>query len=218
MSELLAWSAAMVSLVWIVQAVANMQRHPQGSATKRTSSPLELMSGFVYPILVGSSTATLLLGAGRFQWGWPDALLQLIGLLASIAGLVVYIRAKVELGESYSADARVWMEQQLITSGLYGLVRHPIYFGSILVWLGIGLGIASWTTLGLTSAILVPAIIYRSRLEERLLRERFGRQYTAYRSRVPMLFPWPRPEKTTQEDDLAELVEMADQPIVPEQE
>lgn len=218
MSELLAWSAAMVSLVWMAQAVANTQRLPQGTAVKRASSRLEPALGYVCSVLAASGAATLLLGAGSFQWGWPTVLLQLIGLLASIGGLVVSIRARVELGESYSADSRVWMEQQLVTDGLYGLVRHPIYLGSVAVWLGIGLGIASWTTLALVPALLIPAAIWRSHLEERLLRERFGRQYAGYRSKVPMLIPWPRPEKAAEEAELAEMADMADQPVVPEQE
>jgi protein-S-isoprenylcysteine O-methyltransferase Ste14 len=221
MSELLAWSAAMVALVWMVQAVAYLRRIPEGTAVKRSSSPLGDPAGFTYPVVAASCAAALLLDVGTFHLGWITAVLQLIGLLGSIAGLVVELRAKVELGDSYSADARVWNEQQLVTRGLYGLVRHPIYLGSIALWLGIGLGVASWSALAIIVGTLVPALYWRSRLEERLLRERFGRQYAAYRSRVPMLSPWPRPTGTVEGAELAELVdlaELADQPAVPEQE
>lgn len=76
----------------------------------------------------------------------------------------------------------------VITSGVFSFVRHPIYLGSILLYLGLIL-----MTLSLASVIvwLVIVVFYYwiSGYEERLLLERFGSEYEAYKERVPMLFP-----------------------------
>jgi protein-S-isoprenylcysteine O-methyltransferase Ste14 len=77
---------------------------------------------------------------------------------------------------------------ELIRSGVFGIVRHPIYTGTILFYLG-----AVVTTLSVVSAVfwLVIVLFYYliSRYEERILTEAFGDEYTAYKKRTGMLFP-----------------------------
>ena len=76
----------------------------------------------------------------------------------------------------------------VITKGVFSVVRHPIYLGSILLYLGL-----ICITLSLVSAALWIFIIifywYISRHEEKVLLERFGTEYEDYRKKVPMLFP-----------------------------
>ena len=76
----------------------------------------------------------------------------------------------------------------VITRGVFSLVRHPIYLGAILFYVGL-----VCLTLSLASAALLVIIIpfYRfiSRFEEKLLTERFGDEYRDYMRQVPMLFP-----------------------------
>jgi protein-S-isoprenylcysteine O-methyltransferase Ste14 len=76
----------------------------------------------------------------------------------------------------------------LITTGVYSLVRHPMYCGSWLFFVGL-----TAATLSLASAavsVLVFVFYYSvSRYEEKLLLSRYGDQYRNYMSRVPMLFP-----------------------------
>jgi len=76
----------------------------------------------------------------------------------------------------------------VIKKGVFSIVRHPIYLGSILLYLGM-----ICMTLSLASAVLwiIIVIFYRyiSRHEEKLLLERFGKEYEDYMKKVPMLFP-----------------------------
>jgi len=76
----------------------------------------------------------------------------------------------------------------MIIQGVFSIVRHPIYLGVILVYIGL-----SCMTLSLLSAalliIIIPFYRYISRYEERLLIMRFGDEYQTYMRKVPMLFP-----------------------------
>ncbi|MCK4854961.1 MAG: isoprenylcysteine carboxylmethyltransferase family protein [Bacteroidales bacterium] len=77
---------------------------------------------------------------------------------------------------------------QVITGGVFSVVRHPIYLGAILVYAGM-----TCLTVSLASAVLLVIIVvfyrYISRYEEKLLTHRFGDEYREYMKKVPMLFP-----------------------------
>ena len=79
-------------------------------------------------------------------------------------------------------------QPHVITTGAFGVVRHPIYFASILVYLGLIL-----MTFSLFSVIVWLVIIvfyyFISKYEEKLLLQRFGSEYEDYMKKIPMLFP-----------------------------
>jgi protein-S-isoprenylcysteine O-methyltransferase Ste14 len=76
----------------------------------------------------------------------------------------------------------------VITKGVFGIVRHPIYLGSILLYAGF---IALTLSLASFAIWLVIVAFYYvlSQYEERLLTERFGKEYEDYMKKVPMLIP-----------------------------
>ena len=80
-------------------------------------------------------------------------------------------------------------DHQLVTSGAYGLVRHPIYVGAFLIWLGLVLGFRS----GLAAAVLLlyalPAYLIYIRAEEEMLTRHLGDTYRSYCERVGGFFP-----------------------------
>jgi len=79
-------------------------------------------------------------------------------------------------------------ESQVITSGVFSIVRHPIYLGSILLYLGFTLlSLSLLSTLVWFLIIIFYYII--SRYEERLLTQKFGSAYEEYKKKVPMLLP-----------------------------
>lgn len=122
----------------------------------------------------------------------PDGLAGL-GWAMQVAGLVVLITAMRGydgarlLGLAQLRDARADDETEgFTTAGLNAYVRHPLYFGALLILWGRVDGEAS-----LTTAIWLTAyLVIGSRFEERALIARFGTPYRAYRARVPGLLPW----------------------------
>jgi protein-S-isoprenylcysteine O-methyltransferase Ste14 len=79
----------------------------------------------------------------------------------------------------------------LIASGPYAIVRHPIYTGLIVAFIGSAMARGEWCSV---SAVFIAwAALWRKlRLEERWMVERFGEQYIAYCRCVPALVPFSR--------------------------
>ena len=116
-----------------------------------------------------------------------------VALLA--AGLAFAVWARVHLGRNWSGSVTVKAGHELIRTGPYGYVRHPIYTGLIAALLGTA--ITSGTVRAAVGfAIMVVAFLYKLRLEEAFMRETFPEEYPRYAAVVPRLIPWPRPRQS----------------------
>ena len=112
-----------------------------------------------------------------------------IGLLITIIGLGFSVWARSKLGRNWSQEVTIKDDHQLITDGPYALVRHPIYTGLILGF--IGSSIALGDLRGLISDVLVFAVLlYKLKLEDKWLKEQFGEPYKEYCKRVASLIPF----------------------------
>lgn len=120
---------------------------------------------------------------GGAQW------IRYAGLACLIFGLAIRWTAVVSLGRSFSANVAIRAEQQLRTAGLYRFVRHPSYFGLLLIIVAIGVHTHNW--IGFAIAVIPPfaALSYRIHVEERALRTAFGDAYDSYSSRTKRLIP-----------------------------
>jgi protein-S-isoprenylcysteine O-methyltransferase Ste14 len=83
----------------------------------------------------------------------------------------------------------VKQDHELIRSGPYALVRHPIYTGLLLALIGTALMVGNWRAL-IGLAIMVGAIVRKLKIEERFMTEQFGEAYARYRAQVAMLVPF----------------------------
>lgn len=112
-----------------------------------------------------------------------------IGLLMTIAGVAFAIWARVTLGRNWSGTVTVKQNHELIRTGPYALVRHPIYTG-------ITFAVAGSVIFGgdIGSLLVIPAIfsalIPKMMIEERFMTEQFGSEYTDYRQRTKALVPF----------------------------
>lgn len=118
---------------------------------------------------------------------WPFWL----GSLLTAAGLLFTVWARLHLGRNWSGTITVKEEHELITSGPYTLVRHPIYTGLLLAFLGSALAIGDWQGV-LAFALAAGALWRKLRVEERWMRQQFGDAYHAYSHRVAALIPFVR--------------------------
>ena len=106
-----------------------------------------------------------------------------------VAGLVFSIWARVHIGRNWSGIVTLKQDHELIQSGPYRLVRHPIYTGLLLGFIGTAIARDEWR--GWLAVLMVLAALWRKlRLEERWLTEQFGDAYRQYRSEVAALIPY----------------------------
>jgi protein-S-isoprenylcysteine O-methyltransferase Ste14 len=124
----------------------------------------------------------------------PTMVAYWLGFIMAVAGLAFAVWARVYLGRNWSGTVTVKQDHELIRSGPYRLVRHPIYSGLLLALLGTAVAIGEWR--GLLAFIAIAAgFLIKIRTEERFMAETFGDAYAHYRAEVPALTPflWRRP-------------------------
>jgi protein-S-isoprenylcysteine O-methyltransferase Ste14 len=110
------------------------------------------------------------------------------GLVVEAIGLVLAIHARRHLGRYWSGEITIKIDHELIRSGPYRLLRHPIYTGLLTLYAGTAIVTGEWLAfVGL--AIAVFAYWRKIRLEERNLNMAFGAAYEAYRSTTWILVP-----------------------------
>ncbi len=117
------------------------------------------------------------------------SLLSILGLLLIIFALPIVLTAAVTLHKFYSSTLIIRKDHKLIQHGIYKYVRHPIYFGTTLVFLGLPLSVGSLFGFA-TMTLVIPLFLNRIRMEEKLLIEEFGAEYERYRETSKKLIPF----------------------------
>ena len=122
--------------------------------------------------------------------GFAALLLASSGALLGLAGAAVVVRSRAELGPAWSFVPVADQGMGLVTTGPYGVVRHPIYFGLLLFAIGEALAFGSWPALIIVLSGIAPTFAWRAYAEETLLSRTFGDGYTAYQTRTTMIVPY----------------------------
>jgi protein-S-isoprenylcysteine O-methyltransferase Ste14 len=129
------------------------------------------------------------LAALRTRFVPPSQAIAWSGAALVAAGLAFTVWARVHLGANWSGIVTVKRDHELVTSGPYAIVRHPIYTGLVLAF--VGSAIALGELRGALAVVVVVASLWRKlRLEERWMAEQFGSEYVRYRGRVRALVPF----------------------------
>jgi protein-S-isoprenylcysteine O-methyltransferase Ste14 len=111
------------------------------------------------------------------------------GVTLTAAGLLFAVWARLHIGMNWSGIVTIKQDHELITSGPYALVRHPIYTGILLALAGSALANGQWR--GIVALVIAFWALWRKlRLEERWMQEQFGEAYLAYSRRTPALIPF----------------------------
>lgn len=115
--------------------------------------------------------------------------MQIAGWILILLGSVLFVWARRSLGKYYSGHVSVVDGQSLVKSGPYRFIRHPAYAGYVLLALGITVGYSSLAGLVLIPVLLLPSVIYRLSVEDKLLAEHFGDQFKEYTNKTARLIP-----------------------------
>jgi protein-S-isoprenylcysteine O-methyltransferase Ste14 len=186
MHQLMLWLWLGWVLYWVVSAFS-------AKTTQRRESLGSRLSHIV-PLLIGVA----LIVWPRVPWGWlslrllpPGPLESALGVVLLALGLAFTVWARVHLGRNWSGTVTLKEGHELIRSGPYAYVRHPIYTGLLVALLGSAVACGELRAL-IGWWVVAGAFIRKLRIEERFMREIFPGQYPGYCAEVPALVPFTK--------------------------
>jgi protein-S-isoprenylcysteine O-methyltransferase len=106
-----------------------------------------------------------------------------------VAGLIIRWIAILQLGKSFTVDVAITNSAILKTDGIYKRIRHPSYFGIILVIVGFSMTMSSIYSFLVLVVPVTAAVLYRINVEEELLINEFGKTYLDYKANTKKLIP-----------------------------
>ena len=121
---------------------------------------------------------------------WPSGFLPFwLGAALTVAGLLFAVWAREHLGRNWSHSVTIKHGHELITTGPYAVVRHPIYTGILAGFLGMAIAISQ--VRGFLVVVLIFIVFWlKLRKEEEWMRSQFGETYATYARQTAALIPY----------------------------
>lgn len=131
-----------------------------------------------------------LLGVRFFDMPQTSSVLQISGFFLALIGIIVACMGRYALGTNWARcyDYQVKQHQQLVTHGIYKYIRHPVYSGILLFFIGSELVVQSWLIIVYIFLILLAN--RQAVWEETLLIEHFGDRYRNYMKHTKRFIPY----------------------------
>lgn len=171
------------ALVWALWAVRTKRTEQRESVASRLFYSLFLMAGFY--LIFARKVPLLWLRRPILP---RDAWVHATGIVVTAAGLLFAIWARFHLGTNWSGTVTVKVGHELVRSGPYHWVRHPIYSGLLLAI--IGTGVERGETRSIVAFLLAcTGFLVKLRREEKFMNATFGAQYEEYRRSTGALIP-----------------------------
>ena len=186
-----AWLFIGVIFVGTVGAVVNLSRDREGLLKERVKPPMQkgqpLADKIIVVLLLAAFYGLVIfipLDVFRFHlMGKPGTLVSSLGLALLIAGLrIAYVALRENAFAALVVKYQEERQQTVIDAGVYSIVRHPLYAGSVLLTVGIPLWLESYPA-ALLASVPIATIALRTLFEERFLRREL-KGYDAYTQRV----------------------------------
>ena len=176
------WLWTSLLTVWVILMLRRKETQERESLGSRLSYSVPTVLAFY-----------LLFGGIPYAWLHlrilpPAQPLQALGVALTVLGIAFAIWARFYIGENWSGSVTVKVGHELIRSGPYAWVRHPIYSGLLLATLGTAL-VRDEVRGALAVPILWIAFRMKTRIEEEFMMKTFGPAYTEYSKSTGSLIP-----------------------------
>ena len=185
-------------LIWFAGLVGwYIIRHPFERKARKMGVSKSLLDWKEWILLASASFGLFLIPAAYVLTGVPASLnrefipaVAWLGLLPLCGALWLFRRSHVDLGRNWSVTLKVREQHVLVKSGVYRLVRHPMYLSFFLLGLAQMLLLPNW--LAGASGFIGAGLLFAFRVlrEERMMLESFGDEYRSYMAHTKRIIPW----------------------------
>ena len=177
------WALGLIFFLFLIRAYANRKSENGVRYDGRSRTGI---------VLQGLAMGLAAFGPVRPSLGRFSA----VGLLGSVAvillmsgAIALFATSSRELGRNWSVVARMRSDHELIRTGPYARVRHPIYLGLLLFLLAFVIAYGHWLQLVVAMPLYLAGTTIRTRVEDGLLERKFGDTFRDYRRSTPALIP-----------------------------
>ena len=119
-----------------------------------------------------------------------NSIIRYLGLAIIYFGIIFRILVVRSLGQFFTVAVTIRQNHKLKKDGFYKYLRHPGYLASILSFVGFGITLNNWISLGLLTFAISFVFINRIKVEEKLLIEQFGTEYLEYKKSTKGIIPF----------------------------
>jgi protein-S-isoprenylcysteine O-methyltransferase Ste14 len=173
----------------IIRVPLDRKRKQEKMSERRVTSQEQILlgllslGGLVAPLIY---TLTNWLNFANYTlpaWaGW-------LGVLLTAGALFVFWRAHADLGLNWSPSLEIREKHELITRGIYGVIRHPMYASQWLLVIAQPLLLQNWIAGFLNFLVFIPFYLLRVKAEEQMMLDSFGTQYQEYMKNTGRVLP-----------------------------
>lgn len=172
----------LICVVYLIVSAIGVKKDIQGSLWQRVGVLLVIIVAFLLPRLPIFQQFSPYFSAPL------NPVMNSIGVILCAAGIAFVIWSRWHLGKNWSMTPSIKERHELVTSGPYRYVRHPMYTGYLTALLGSAfVGGGSWLLLFVAFCVI---FVRRVKVEEELLMRLFPREYPEYRNRTKILIPF----------------------------
>lgn len=185
--EVVYWTALVAEM--IIRAPLNKKRKEEKMSEQRVSSQEKII---LFLLLIGMMILPLIYSATKWldfanyslpPWaGW-------LGVVMMVGAIVVFWRSHADLGLNWSPSLEIREKHELITRGIYGVIRHPMYASQWLWVLAQPLLLQNWLAGFINLLVFIPFYLLRVQAEEQMMIDRFGEQYKTYMTKTGRVIP-----------------------------
>ncbi len=173
----------------VIRAPLNKQRKAEKMSERRYTDQEQILLGL---LLLGGLVAPLIYALTNWLdfanytlpiWaGW-------LGVLITTGALFIFWRAHADLGINWSPTLEIREKHELITRGIYGIIRHPMYASQWLLVIAQPLLLQNWIAGFLNFLVFIPFYLLRVKAEEQMMLDSFGTQYQEYMNKTGGVLP-----------------------------
>ncbi|MGH9510848.1 MAG: isoprenylcysteine carboxylmethyltransferase family protein [Terriglobales bacterium] len=181
--DLIGWPWIIFAIVWLVGALKTNRTRVRESFVSRYGVMLILIAGFVF--IFNDSTK---IGFLKLRFVPHNLAVDLLGVVLTWLGIALAIWARFYLGRNWSARVTIKEDHELIRTGPYAHLRHPIYSGLLLAMAGSALETGQWRGLVGLALVLI-GFSLKALKEESMLGQQFGEKFQEHRKHTGFLLP-----------------------------